>query len=152
MFLSVIYQLWIQGKGPGDPLPPIFFTKLTPEGPKKDFLRPPLPPPYHRVWMTETPLYLKVWIRHCICYQYRKLIFNEKSFSINPKHDNNTWRDKWLPLIQCYGWPLCFSWKLMPNCQSLLRWKFRFLWVTEYSCCKCHSFTGKEFLTGYAFN
>ena len=141
------------GEGPRGPAPPYFFYQTEARRAKKRFFKTtPSPPRYHRVWMTETPLYLKVWIRHCICYQYRKLIFKGKIFSINQKHDNKTWRDKWLPLIQCYGWPLCFSWKLIPNCQSLLRWNFRFLWVTEYSCCKCPSFTGKEFLTGYAFN
>ena len=34
-----------------------FFSETT--------LPPPPPPPYLRAWMTGTPTYLKVWIRHC---------------------------------------------------------------------------------------
>ena len=48
-------QWHIQGRGPGGPAPPYFWTKLWPEGPKKSFFRPP-----HsnnlRVWMTGPPL------------------------------------------------------------------------------------------------
>ena len=93
--------------------------------------------------MTETPLYLKVWTRHCICYQYRKLIFKGKIFSINPKHDNIRLPLK--TLIQCYGWPLCFSWKLIPNCQSLLRWNFRFLWGPSIAIVSAPRLLAKNF-------
>ena len=85
-------QWHIQGRGPGGPAPPYFWTKLWPEGPKKSFFRPPhtnnlrvwmtgpplseglddRAPPYLKVWMTGPPLseglddrappYLKVWL------------------------------------------------------------------------------------------
>ena len=46
------------GEGPVRPAPLILMPKLRSEGPKKNFWRPPHPPP---------PLpYLKVWIRHCL--------------------------------------------------------------------------------------
>ena len=51
------------GAPPPPPPPPYFKTKLRPEGPKKFFGDWALP--YLRVWMIETPSYLKVWIRHC---------------------------------------------------------------------------------------
>ena len=35
-------------------VPPLFWTKLRPEGPKKKFLGA-APPPYFRVWMTAPP-------------------------------------------------------------------------------------------------
>ena len=64
---SRIQDQWrIQERGPVDPAPPYFYTKLRPEGPKKIFLRPgppllsgsewPDPPPFVRVWMTGPPL------------------------------------------------------------------------------------------------
>ena len=55
-------QWRIQGRGPGGPRPPPYFsTKMRPEGRKKNFLE--TAPPYLRVWMTDTPPD-KVWIRH----------------------------------------------------------------------------------------
>ena len=62
----LLIQWRIQGRGPGDPLPPYLWTKLRPEGPKKCFWTtapPPLP-------------YLKVCNRHC------NLLSNE------PLHEN----------------------------------------------------------------
>ena len=49
--------------------PPLFFTKLRPELPKKVWGTTPPPPPHVRIWMTRPPLYLKVWIRHCTVFQ-----------------------------------------------------------------------------------
>ena len=52
---------------PPPPPPSYFQTKLGPERPNF-FRRPPSPPPpapYLSAWMTGTPTYLKVWIRHC---------------------------------------------------------------------------------------
>ena len=45
----LLIQWRIQGRGPGDPLPPYLWTKLRPEGPKKCFWKTaaPAPPPPH---------------------------------------------------------------------------------------------------------
>ena len=57
------------GEGLGGPgSHPYFSTKMRPEVPKKIFFRDRAPL-FLRVWMTGTPpppLYLKVWIRHCL--------------------------------------------------------------------------------------
>ena len=55
---------------PGEASPlPYFSTKMTPEGSKKNFWRPPPTPTYLRVWMTALPPppppYLMVRISHC---------------------------------------------------------------------------------------
>ena len=56
------------GEGPGGAgLPPVFLNQT--EARRADeffFLRPALPPPYLRVWMTAppSPPYLTVWIHH----------------------------------------------------------------------------------------
>ena len=62
------------GEGPGVPPPSYFWTKLSPEGPKKiwgDQAPPVVLPSCLRVWVTALLppppppcLYLKVWIRH----------------------------------------------------------------------------------------
>ena len=90
---TCFFPLYISGGSRGrarGARPPYFvFYQTEARRAKKRFFKiAPSLPPYHRVWMTETPLYLKVWIRHCICYQYGKLIFKGKIFSIKPKHDN----------------------------------------------------------------
>ena len=67
IFLKTQYQLVVQFneqsvyhiQGRGLPPPPYFWTKLRPEGTKKNFLRLPLPT-YLRVWITGPPPYLKV--------------------------------------------------------------------------------------------
>ena len=48
---------------PGATTPPHSKTKLRPKGPRKFFLLEPHPS-YLRVWVTVSPPYLKVWIRH----------------------------------------------------------------------------------------
>ena len=57
------------GEGTGYPDPPYFWTKLTPEGPKKNFIKTGTPP-FSRMLMTGLPPYLKVWIRHCALFEY----------------------------------------------------------------------------------
>ena len=60
MWISVLMQWWIQGRGPGSralPYSPYYWTKLRPEGPKHFFWETtPLPATYHRVWMTGPPV------------------------------------------------------------------------------------------------
>ena len=74
---SRIQDQWrIQERGPVDPAPPYFYTKLRPEGPKKIFLRPgppllsgsewPDPPHLSGSGWPDPPFppYIKVWFRH----------------------------------------------------------------------------------------
>ena len=58
-----------RGGAGGDRAPPYFYTKMRPEGAKKNFETGP--PTYLRLWMTGPPPYLKVWIRHCKHFQNR---------------------------------------------------------------------------------
>ena len=55
-----------QGRVPGGAGHPLFLDQTETRRAEKSFLgdRPP-PAPYLRIWMTWTPPYLKVWIRHC---------------------------------------------------------------------------------------
>ena len=53
-----------RGGARGTRLPPYFWTKLRPQGPKKRLLRPP-PSPLSQGLDDRPPPYLKVWIRHC---------------------------------------------------------------------------------------
>ena len=59
---SLSFIQWrIQGPGP-----PIIFRPNRDPKDRKIFFQDRLPPPHYlRVWMTWTPPYLKVWIRHC---------------------------------------------------------------------------------------
>ena len=64
-FLSFI-QWRIQGRGLGGPGNPLFLDQTEPRRAEIFFfLETGSPLPYLRVWMSWTPPYLKVWIRHC---------------------------------------------------------------------------------------
>ena len=63
-----LLQWRIQGKGPGDPGPPLFFDQNEVRRDKTNFFGD-RPPPYLRLWMTAPSPYLKVCIRNCIVYR-----------------------------------------------------------------------------------
>ena len=63
---SLSFIQWrIQGRGPGGPGLPLFLDQTETRRAENIFLGDRPPPLYLRVWMTWTPPYLKVWIRHC---------------------------------------------------------------------------------------
>ena len=50
------------GEGAGEPAPPLFLDQTEAQRAEKDFCKTALP--YLRVWMTTSPRYRTVWIRH----------------------------------------------------------------------------------------
>ena len=65
---GTFYPVADLGEGPwGGGLPPYFYIKLRPEGPKKFFWKPGIPLVSGTGWLppAHPPTYLNVWIRHC---------------------------------------------------------------------------------------
>ena len=55
---------------------PLFLDQTEVRKAGKKLWRPGLPSPYLRVWMTNPPFFLKVWIRHCNAPDYIQTLLN----------------------------------------------------------------------------